>query len=66
MQVLRVGPLGTLWARLGDCRAVVSQNRYFVRFLRVQTITGPGQKVYIARPRAYNRGLYTLLQVLSG
>ena len=36
--MLRVEPLGVLWVRLGDYSAVVSQNRYFVRYLRVQMI----------------------------
>ena len=38
MRVLLVEPLGVLRASLGDQSAVVLQNRYFVRYLRLQTI----------------------------
>ena len=38
MSVPRVGPFSTLRRRLGGSGDVVSQNRYLLRFLRVQTI----------------------------
>ena len=55
VRVLLVEPLGVLRASLGDQSAVVLQNRYFVRYLRLQTIYRTLSENNIQQNRERNR-----------